>query len=108
MVQRLTGKDPVSASQLARETGLRQQNLSRWLQEARSLPVTYVSRPHTLKVMGREGFGPSTYGLRVRRIRFLWVESRRSATSFPSSIPSRVRNRTDPERRFDSGGFSVA
>jgi transposase len=38
MVQRLTGKNAMSASQLARETGLRQQNLSRWLQEARSLP----------------------------------------------------------------------
>jgi len=38
MVQRLTGKDAVSALQLARETGVRQQNLSRWLQEARSLP----------------------------------------------------------------------
>lgn len=37
MVQRLTGKDAVSAMQLARETGVRQQNLSRWLQEARSL-----------------------------------------------------------------------
>ena len=31
MVQRLTGKDAVSATQLARETGVRQQNLSRWL-----------------------------------------------------------------------------
>jgi transposase len=39
MVQRLTGKDAVSAMQLSRETGVRQQNLSRWLQEARSLPV---------------------------------------------------------------------
>ena len=39
MVQRLTGKNAVSASQLARETGVRQQNLSRWLQEARSLPI---------------------------------------------------------------------
>src|SRR5206468_6942902 len=39
MVQRLTGKNPASASQLARETGVRQQNLSRWLQEARSLPT---------------------------------------------------------------------
>jgi transposase len=38
MVQRLTGKDAVSAIQLSRETGVRQQNLSRWLQEARSLP----------------------------------------------------------------------
>src|SRR5438045_6591721 len=39
MVQRLTGNSAVSASQLARETGIRQQNLSRWLQEARSLPI---------------------------------------------------------------------
>ena len=39
MVQQLTGKDAVSASQLARKTGVRQQNLSRWLQEARSLPM---------------------------------------------------------------------
>ena len=39
MVQRLTGKSAVSSSQLARETGVRQQNLSRWLQEARSVPV---------------------------------------------------------------------
>jgi transposase len=39
MVQRLTGKNAISASQLARETGVRQQNLSRWLEEARSLPA---------------------------------------------------------------------
>jgi hypothetical protein len=39
MVQRLTGKNAVSAMQLARETGVRQQNLSRWLQDARSLPI---------------------------------------------------------------------
>lgn len=39
MVQRLTGNNAVSASQLARETGVRQQNLSRWLLEARSLPI---------------------------------------------------------------------
>jgi transposase len=39
MVQRLTGDNAVSASQLAREAGVRQQNLSRWLQEARSLPI---------------------------------------------------------------------
>ena len=31
MVQRLTGKNAVSATQLARETGVAQQNLSRWL-----------------------------------------------------------------------------
>jgi transposase-like protein len=45
MVRRLTGKDPVSAHQLALETGLRQQTLSRWLQEASSLPVMPAKRP---------------------------------------------------------------
>jgi transposase-like protein len=39
MVQRLTGKNAVSALQLARETGVTQRSLSRWLQEARSLPL---------------------------------------------------------------------
>lgn len=39
MVQRLTGKNAVSALQLSRESGLQQQCLSRWLQEARSLPL---------------------------------------------------------------------
>jgi len=39
MVQRLTGKSAVSALQLSNETGVRQQNLSRWLAEARTLPL---------------------------------------------------------------------
>ena len=39
MIERLTGKDAVSANQLAEETGIRQQNLSRWLGEARNLPL---------------------------------------------------------------------
>jgi transposase len=38
MVARLTGVNAVSAAQLARETGITQQNLSRWLSEARSSP----------------------------------------------------------------------
>jgi hypothetical protein len=38
MVQRLIGPNAVSAVQLAKETGLRQQTLSRWLVEARTLP----------------------------------------------------------------------
>ena len=38
MVEQLTGKNAISANQLANETGVRQQNLSRWLREARSLP----------------------------------------------------------------------
>ena len=45
MVQRLIGKDAVSATELARETGVRQQNLSRWLANARSLPVVTSGRP---------------------------------------------------------------
>jgi len=51
MVQRLTGKQAMSASQLARATGVRQQNLSRWLQEARSLPIVAHNKP---KPAGRE------------------------------------------------------
>ena len=39
MIERLTGKEALSATQLSRETGVRQQNLSRWLHEARSLPL---------------------------------------------------------------------
>jgi hypothetical protein len=45
MVERLTGKDGVSARQLALETGLRQQTLSRWMQEASSLPVMPAKHP---------------------------------------------------------------
>ena len=44
MVQRLIGKNAVSGAQLARETGVRQQNLSRWLNEARKLPIM-VDKP---------------------------------------------------------------
>jgi transposase-like protein len=39
MVARLTGVNAVSAAQLARETGISQQNLSRWLCEARNSPL---------------------------------------------------------------------
>ena len=45
MVARLTGKDAVSARQLAVETGLHQQTLSRWVQEASSLPIMPAKRP---------------------------------------------------------------
>lgn len=38
MVARLTSVNAVSAAQLARETGISQQNLSRWLSEARDAP----------------------------------------------------------------------
>lgn len=49
MVERLTERNAVSATQLARETGVHQQNLSRWLQEARSLPIM-ADRPKPARV----------------------------------------------------------
>jgi transposase len=45
MVERLTGKNALNQSQLARETGVRQQNLCRWLEEARSLPIMVANNP---------------------------------------------------------------
>lgn len=39
MVGRLTGPNAVSATRLAKETGLKQQTLSFWLEQARTLPV---------------------------------------------------------------------
>jgi len=45
MVERLTGKSAVSAAQLSRETGVRQQNLSRWLSQARNLPLVVSDKP---------------------------------------------------------------
>ena len=47
MVQRLTGKNAVSAAHLAQQTGVRQQNLSRWLMEARSLPFVASKKAMT-------------------------------------------------------------
>jgi len=44
MVQRLIGSNAVSALQLSRETGLKQQTLSQWLRDARSLPLM-ASKP---------------------------------------------------------------
>src|SRR5687768_15855198 len=38
MVKRLIGKGAISAVQLSKDTGVRQQNLSRWLMVARRLP----------------------------------------------------------------------
>ena len=45
MVERLTGQNAVSALQLSKETGVQQQSLSRWLQEARSLPLMAAKKP---------------------------------------------------------------
>jgi transposase len=43
LIARLTGTNAISAAQLARETGISQQNLSRWLAEARSTPLRDLS-----------------------------------------------------------------
>ena len=51
MLDRLTGKGAISARQLAIETGVRQQTLSRWLQEARSvapMPSEQLPRARTV------------------------------------------------------------
>ena len=45
MVERLTGKNALSSYALGREVGIQQQNLSRWLQEARSLPAVASNTP---------------------------------------------------------------
>ena len=39
MIERLTGQDAVSARQASQETGISQETLSRWLRDARSLPL---------------------------------------------------------------------
>jgi transposase len=39
MLERMTGKDAVSARQLSRETGISQETLSRWYREAHRLPL---------------------------------------------------------------------
>jgi transposase len=47
MIEQLTGVNAVSQAQLARETGVRQQNLSRWLEEwRRGLLVTADRSSH--------------------------------------------------------------
>lgn len=44
MVERLTGRNPVSPSELGREIGIRQQNLSRWLHEAHAQALAGASK----------------------------------------------------------------
>ena len=44
MIARLTGSNAESARQVSRETGISQQSLSRWLEEARSLPLVAVKK----------------------------------------------------------------
>jgi transposase len=47
LIERLTGKEALSATKLGRESGVPQQNLSRWLREARSLPSVASHSPKT-------------------------------------------------------------
>ena len=46
MIARLLGPDAPSQAQLARETGVKQQNLSRWLEEARELSPLVSTENH--------------------------------------------------------------
>jgi transposase-like protein len=45
MIERLTGSSAESARRVARETGISQETLSRWLRQARSLPDMAMKRP---------------------------------------------------------------
>jgi transposase len=44
MVEQLTGKEAASARALARDSGISQETLSRWLRDARSLPLMVPQR----------------------------------------------------------------
>jgi transcriptional regulator with XRE-family HTH domain len=48
MIARLLGPDAPSQAQLARETGVKQQNLSRWLEEARELSPLVSNENHII------------------------------------------------------------
>jgi transposase len=45
MIERLTGSSAESARRVARETGISQETLSRWLRQARNLPDMATKRP---------------------------------------------------------------
>ncbi len=63
MLERLTGKDAVSAIQLGREMGVPQQTLSNWLQNARSIPLVAEKHVKTKSwVDQREGTSPRGSG----------------------------------------------
>jgi len=49
MIERLTGNSPDSARKVAAQTGISQQTLSRWLQEARSVPDVPLKKKRTGK-----------------------------------------------------------
>lgn len=64
MLDRLTGKDAISARQLSIETGMRQQTLSRWLQEVCSVaPMPREQLPHPKTVDERLRILTETRGL---------------------------------------------
>jgi transposase len=44
MIEKLTGREALSARELARRTGISQQTLSRWIRDARSLPMMASGR----------------------------------------------------------------
>lgn len=54
MVEQLTGKDAISQRALARSTGVSQTTASRWMLEARSLPVMARKKNHRTKTWSVE------------------------------------------------------
>jgi transposase-like protein len=44
MIERMSGEGAVSARQVSRDTGISQETLSRWLRDARSLPVVATAK----------------------------------------------------------------
>lgn len=50
MVERLSGKDAVSAQRLSAEVGVPQGTLSRWLQDARNLPLMPTKKPSSRSI----------------------------------------------------------
>ena len=50
MLERLTGKDAAGASRLAKQIGVRQLNLSRWLREARNLPAVEADKSYEARI----------------------------------------------------------
>ncbi len=107
MVARLTGVNAVSAAQLARETGITQQNLSRWLSEARNSPFgatddRIVSSRTTeqkariiVRAIGLEGDELTAYlqteGVRLHHFR-RWRAALEEAGEESMGMARRIRN----------------
>src|SRR5688572_33413273 len=92
MLDRLTGKNAVSARQLSQETGLRQQTLSRWLQDACSLSVMPSKRQtkewsidEKIRILAKAGrLAGAELSERTPRRSFARSSTRRFTRAYPS------------------------